>query len=230
MKELFGRPVETLPAAGGRLSRGEHRGYMAVAVIAAIGLQAAVPEHLGLRPHFLMPVLEGALLVALVLVSPGRINRISSIARFVTTLLLAALSLANTWSLVLLIHGLVNGSAGQQPAPLLLSAAAIWGTNVIVFAVWYWEFDRGGPAARSMQLRPYPDFLFPQQTSEGSAPPGWKPAFLDYFYTSFTNATAFSPTDTMPLSTWAKMLFLVQSGISLVTAALVVARVANILK
>lgn len=203
---------------------------MSLAVLVAVGLQAAVPSRLGLQPHWLLPALEIAVFVALVITSPGRIVRVSSVVRATTTVLVAAISVGNAWSLVLLLHGLVTGTVGQQPGPLLLSGAAIWGTNVIVFGIWYWEFDRGGPARRALGTRPHPDFLFPQQANPDMAPKGWQPQFFDYLYTSFTNAAAFSPTDTMPLSQWAKMLFLIQSGISLITAALVVARVANILK
>jgi uncharacterized membrane protein len=101
---------------------------------------------------------------------------------------------------------------------------------VIAFALWYWEFDRGGPVARALAIKPYPDFEFPQMTSPELAPPSWEPMFADYFYLSFTNATAFSPTDVMPLSRWAKMLMLVQSAVSLLLAALVIARAVNILR
>ena len=104
----------------------------------------------------------------------------------------------------------------------------IWLTNVIVFGLWYWELDRGGPATRQQASHRQPDFLFPQMSTPGSAP-GWTPAFVDYLYTSFTNATAFSPTDTMPLTVWAKLLFMVQSLASLVTVAVVISRAVNIL-
>ncbi len=203
---------------------------MAVAVLVAIGLQIALPSDLGMQPHWLMPVLEGLILVALVVANPGRIVRRSQALRIVTLMLVAAISIANAWSLVLLLNALLEGkhSVGQA-GPLLLSGASIWGTNVIVFGFWYWEFDRGGPAGRAAGLRPHPDLMFPQQVNPDMASHDWEPEFFDYLYTSFTNAAAFSPTDTMPLSRWAKMLFLVQSGISLITAAIVVARVANIL-
>jgi hypothetical protein len=104
----------------------------------------------------------------------------------------------------------------------------IWLTNVIVFGLWYWELDRGGVAARLRQNHRRPDFLFPQMSTPGSAP-GWTPDFMDYLYTSFTNATAFSPTDTMPLTAWAKLLMMVQSLASLRTVALVISRAVNIL-
>ena len=102
---------------------------------------------------------------------------------------------------------------------------------MIVFGLWYWEFDRGGPVARARADKPYPDFLFPQMSSPAElTPPDWEPEFVDYLYMSFTNATAFSPTDVMPLSRWAKLTMLAQSLVSIVTVALVVARAVNILK
>ncbi len=99
-----------------------------------------------------------------------------------------------------------------------------------MFGLWYWEFDRGGPVARAAGTRPYPDFLFPQMTTPELAPPDWEPAFVDYLYVSFTNALAFSPTDTMPMTRWAKLTMLVQSVVSVVTVVLVIARAVNILK
>jgi len=102
---------------------------------------------------------------------------------------------------------------------------------VVVFALWYWEFDRGGPVARALATKPYPDFLFAQMTSPRElVPANWEPAFADYLYLAFTNAAAFSPTDVMPLSRWAKMAMTVQSAISIVTIALVVAPAGNILQ
>jgi uncharacterized membrane protein len=213
-----------------RPTSGEHRGQMAAAVALAIGLQLIVPTRLGLRPAWLMPALEGILAVGLVIANPGRINRHSRGLRAGTIALVAAISFANAWSLVLLINGLITGTEGQSAGPLLATGSAIWGTNVIVFSFWYWEFDRGGPVARAHAHRRHPDLMFPQMAAPEMAPPDWEPQYFDYMYTSFTNAAAFSPTDTMPLSRWAKTLFLVQSAISLLTAALVVARAVNILK
>jgi hypothetical protein len=113
---------------------------------------------------------------------------------------------------------------------LLLNGGVIWLTNVLVFALWYWELDRGGPVGRALAVKHHPDFLFPQMATPQMAPPDWEPWFPDYFYLSFTNATAFSPTDTLPLSRWAKMLMALQSAVSLSTVALVIARAVNILK
>jgi uncharacterized membrane protein len=137
-------------------------------------------------------------------------------------------SLANVASLALLLVTLLNGSqrAGTQ---LLFAATQIWFTNVLVFALWYWELDRGGPSARMRRNHREPDFLFPQMSTPGAAPAGWTPRFPDYLYVAFTNATAFSPTDTLPLTVWAKLLMLVQSFASLLTVALVAARAVNIL-
>jgi hypothetical protein len=112
----------------------------------------------------------------------------------------------------------------------LASAGAIYLTNVIAFGIWYWELDSGGPLARAAATRPYPDFLFPQMTQHHLASKNWEPRFGDYLYVSFTNATAFSPTDTMPMPRWAKALMSVQSAIALSTTALVIARAVNILK
>ena len=130
-------------------------------------------------------------------------------------------------SAVLLVHLIVVGQASDA-GRLLLDGVAVWSANVIVFSLWYWQFDRGGPVARAHAERRYPDLLFPQMQQDAVAPRDWEPTFFDYLYTSFTNATAFSPTDTMPLSRWAKAMFLLQSAISLVTVALVISRAVNI--
>jgi hypothetical protein len=118
-------------------------------------------------------------------------------------------------------------AAGQ----LLATGSVIWLTNIVVFGLWYWEFDRGGPVARALNLtNRYPDFQFPQMVSPPEmVPPDWEPAYIDYLYLAFTNAAAFSPTDVMPMSRWAKVAMTVQSLISIVTVALVVSRAVNIL-
>jgi len=144
--------------------------------------------------------------------------------------LIAVMSLSNAASAGRLIVDLVRAEGIRDPAQLLLTGAAIWLTNVIVFGLWYWEFDRGGPVERAAGVRPYPDFTFPQMTSPELAPPSWEPGFVDYLYMSFTNAMAFSPTDVMPMTRWAKLTMLAQSLISVVTVALVIARAVNILK
>ena len=140
----------------------------------------------------------------------------------------ALVSAANSLSLVLLCHYLLQG--GRADGRSLIGAGmALWVTNVLLFAVWFWELDRGGPVARATAPASFPDFLFVQMTERTYAPAGWRPTLVDYLYTSFTNATAFSPTDTMPLTPMAKGLMGVQSLTALVTIGLVVARAVNIL-
>jgi uncharacterized membrane protein len=146
-------------------------------------------------------------------------------------MLAAVLSLANGWSVARLAYDITHGNKGQTPGQLLITGALIWLTNVIVFGLWYWEFDRGGPVARALNIKnKYPDFQFVQMVSPPEmVPHDWEPFFLDYLYLAFTNAAAFSPTDVLPLSRWAKVAMTVQSIISIVTVALVVSRAINIL-
>jgi hypothetical protein len=214
-----------------RPTEGEARWQVATAVAAAVALQLPVPGRLVLvRPFWLLPAVQGLLLVVLIAANPHRINRESRVLRLLSLALTGLVSLANAWSLARLAIGLVRGHEGNAPGPLLLTGSVIWLTNIIVFGLWYWEFDRGGPVSRANATRIYPDFLFTQMTSPKIAPPHWEPAFGDYLYLSFTNAAAFSPTDVMPLSRWAKMAMTAQALVSIVTVALVVARAVNILK
>jgi uncharacterized membrane protein len=215
-----------------RVTEGETRWQVSLAVTVAILLQLPVSGRLALvRPTWLLPVLEALVAIGLVIANPRRINRQSMVLRYTSLTLIALISLTNAWSAGRLIYEIVHKGTGTGNATtLLVTGAAIWVTNVIAFGLWYWEFDRGGPVARALAIKPYPDFLFPQMTSPQLARPSWEPMFGDYFYLSFTNATAFSPTDVMPLSRWAKMLMLVQSAVSLLLAALVIARAVNILR
>jgi uncharacterized membrane protein len=213
-----------------RATRGEPRLPVSIAIMVAIGLQASLPDRVANQPRWLLPGLAAALLVGIVWANPTHINRRSPALRATTLLLVLFMSGANIASAARLVVDLVRSQGLRDPTDLLLTGLSIWLTNVIVFALWYWEFDRGGPVARAIAPRPHPDFLFPQMSSPELAPDHWEPGFVDYLYTSFTNATAFSPTDVMPLSRWAKLTMLVQSAISLITVALVIARAVNILK
>jgi hypothetical protein len=228
---LHGHSAVHLPAWK-RPTSGEARWEVALCTAVAIALQIAVPGRLVLlHPVWILPALEGLLLIALVMANPHRINRESRVLRSLSLTLAAILSLANGWSLALLATDIVQGTQGRKAGPLLVTGAVIWLTNVIIFALWYWEFDRGGPVARALATKPYPDFLFAQMTSPPDlVPADWEPSFTDYLYLAFTNAAAFSPTDVLPLSRWAKMAMTVQSIISIVTVVLVVARAVNILK
>jgi uncharacterized membrane protein len=138
------------------------------------------------------------------------------------------LTLTNGRSAWVLIRHLVNGQE-TDATRLLASGLAIWITNMIAFSLWYWEFDRGGPGRRSEGIRDFPDFLFPQMQAPDLAPPDWEPSFVDYLFLSFTNATAFSPTDVLPMTQWAKLTMMLQSAVSFVTVLLVIARAVNIL-
>ncbi|MEU6095057.1 hypothetical protein [Streptomyces sp. NPDC047079] len=213
-----------------RPTRGESRWAVTVAVLVAVALQLLLPERLAFRPAWLLPALEVLLLVVLFPASRAHTERTTSLLRGGGLTLAAVVSLANGWSAVLLIRGLARGTEASDAGTLLMTAAAIWLTNVIVFALWYWEWDRGGPVARAEGSADYPDFLFPQMQGGELTQADWEPTFADYLYVSFTNATAFSPTDTMPLSRWAKLLMAVQASISLLTLALVVARSVNVFR
>lgn len=215
-----------------RKTQGEVRWPVTICTAVAIALQVAVPDKLVLiRPSWILPVAQGALLIVLVTVNPQRIDTESKAMRSLSLVLGGLLTLANGWSVGRLAVGITQGNMGETAGQLLITGAVIWLTNVVVFGLWYWEFDRGGPVARALNVgNRYPDFQFPQMVSPPTmVPPDWEPAFLDYLYLAFTNASAFSPTDVMPMSRWAKVAMTVQAIISIVTVALVVSRAVNIL-
>jgi hypothetical protein len=182
-----------------------------------------------MQPRWLLPAVELALAGVLAVANPGRVNRESTVLRALGLALVAVASIATAWSVLQLIVGIVTGRSEMPAATLFVNGGAIWLTNIIVFALWYWELDGGGPAARANARKTYPDFLFPQMGMPGVARRDWEPQFADYLYVAFTNATAFSPTDTMPLSRWAKLAMMCQAAISFVVVLLVIARGINIL-
>ena len=149
--------------------------------------------------------------------------------RNVALVLLALISVDNAVALVALIGSLVSGSE-RSGGQLLLKGLTIWGTNVIAYGLWFWGFDGGGPVRRREPDPPPPDFQFPQMENPQLAAPGWHPRLIDYIYISFTNSIAFSPTDAMPLSRWAKLLMLSESAVSALSILLVTARAVNIFK
>jgi hypothetical protein len=200
-----------------------------LAILVAITLQLALPDRYGLRPRWLLPSLEIVLLIALTILNPVRLTRRTTFSRYCALLIVAAITLDNVLSAVLLDRDILLGKATSHPSQLLASGAAIYLTNIIAFGLWYWEIDRGGPFARSAGSDPHPDFLFPQMASPELADADWEPRFLDYLYVSLTNVLAFSPTDTMPLSRGIKALMAVQSLVALSTIGLVFARAVNLL-
>ncbi len=212
-----------------RATRGETRWPTVIAVAAASALQMALPGRLSPGPHWLLPALELALLCALVASSPGRLERRSGALRAGGLALAGLLSLANAASAALLVNDLARSSRAESAASLLLAGGSIWAANVLIFALWYWELDRGGPVDRCHAVRKYPDFLFPQMQQPDLAPADWKPFFTDYLYLSFTNAISFAASDVTPLTRWAKTMMMLQSAVSVAAIALVVARAVNIL-
>ncbi len=206
----------------------EARWPASLAVVAAIVLYLSLPNLLVLGPRWIFPALEGAILLPLTVARPHRHAGESGVGRMAAIALIALTTIGNIASLGLLVH-VILGGVHITGRTLIISAIEIYITNVIIFGLWYWELDGDGPAARLRAQSPYRDFLFPQMNSPDKAPPGWCPTFFDYLYVSLTNATAFSPTDTMPLTRKAKGLMSVQCVASLLTVALVAGRAVNVL-
>ena len=194
-----------------------------------IVLRITVPDHPTLGPTWLVPSIEAALLVCLLLADPAHIEgRARWLRRFANVLILSltAVTLAAT---SVLIGDLIRGAeVTEKASTLLASGALIWTGNVMIFSLLYWQFDSGGPLARFRGDRTYPDFAFTQHMSPELAPPGWRPRYADYLVLGLTTSTAFSPTDVMPVSTWAKLTMALQSIISLAVVGLVIARAVNV--
>lgn len=211
-----------------------------LAVIAGLLLYLALPPKLTIGPVWAAPLAIALVLVPIIAMAP-RGTTSNRLVRMLSILLIVTLNFFNIVSVVRLIDLLINthakGHVDLTARELLQYGGLIWTTNIIVFALWFWEVDSKGPHYRSQSAsaRDFedPDFLFPQMSIDQSrirgVPADWKPAFLDYLYLSFTNALAISPTDTMPLTGTAKMLMLVESLVSFVTVALILARSVNIL-
>jgi hypothetical protein len=198
-------------------------------VLVAIALQLLLPKRLTAGPRWLLPALEGLLLVGLALSSPRELEHDHRGRRLTAVGLTGLVSAANITSLALLSHQLLHhGSPNGRE--LIVSGALIWLTNVMIFSLWYWQTDRGGAGRRAAGQDGPPDFLFPQMSDDRIEPVNWRPQFIDYLYVSLTNALALSPTDTMPLSPMAKGIMGLQSLVSLVTIGLVIARAVNILQ
>jgi hypothetical protein len=217
----------------------ERRWEAAPAVLVVIALQLTLAlvskeKHWKLWTYpwwvwFMAVVPEAILLVTLAWGSARSwLERIGR-RRVAAFALLGVISLENAAALVALVASLVNGDAGSG-GQLLLEGLTIWGTNVIAYGLWFWGLDRGGPVRRRQPNPPPPDFQFPQMENPQLAAPGWHPRLPDYIYVSFTNSIAFSPTDAMPLSRWAKMLMLSESAVSALSILLVTARAVNIFK
>lgn len=221
--------VKPVVPAWRRRTRGEVRWPVLVAIGAAIALQVSLPDGLTAQPRFLLPGIEALLLVVLLVLNPRHIVRASGPLRVAGLSLIALVSIGNAVAAAQLVDLLVTGGLGQTGGELLWAGGSVFLTNILVFALWYWELDRGGPAMRASGVRQFPDFLFSQMATPHVSDPHWEPRFADYLYVSFTNAATWGPADTVPLTRWAKLIMMLQSAISLVTVALVVARAVNIL-
>jgi uncharacterized membrane protein len=202
---------------------------MAAAVLLAVVLQIGAPDKGKLPGWWVFPILELVLLGIVMIQDPGRIDRRTVAGRRLTIGLITIMTVGTIVGVVVLLHDILANVHGLNATDLLGRGAAIWVTNVIVFSLWYWELDRGGPAERAAVSGISLSFAFPEDAMSELSIENWMPKYPDYLYLAFTNATAFSPTDTLPVRTWAKMAMLVQSSISLVTAILVIARAINIM-
>ena len=202
---------------------------MALAVLVSVAMQFALPDRHVLSPTFIFPTIEVLLLIVLIVGDPGRIDRRSPLLRNATLLLVAAMSLDNLAAVIELVAAILRDNQEETGTVLLATGAAIWLTNVIAFSMWYWLLDRGGPAERASRSGIAPAFVFSEMQAPEFVPDDWSPEYVDYLYLAFTNATAFSPTDTLPITHWAKVLMFLQSAISLVVAVMIIARAVNIL-
>lgn len=212
------------------MRKAESRVAAALAVGVAVLAQVLLAYELVPGPRYLLPAVEALLVVGLVATDTKYLNPEAALLRRLSIGLILVVAVINAVALVRLIDHLVNGADSGRD--LLSAAAGVWVTNVVVFGLAFWELDRGGPLGRTGQLPAPadPDLWFPQDgDAKDAAPDGWQPVFVDYLFVSLTGATAFSPTDTMPLTSRAKLLMGAQSLISLLTVGLVAARAVNIL-
>jgi hypothetical protein len=223
-------PVSS-PGSHGESLLGESRWPPALALIVFmalnVGLRVWLPNEAAVRLPWLVPAIEVALLVMLLASDPLSLARRASVLRPVTITLVVVLVVAALWATTLLVYDLIKGiGVTESPSRLLASGAVVWLGNNLSFALLYWLMDSGGPISRTRGGPPI-DFAFTQQMSPELAPPGWRPLFLDYLHLGFTNATAFSPTDVMPLTHRAKYTMLAQATVALALFGLIVARAVN---
>ena len=202
--------------------------HVHVFIVLTVAMQLLLPSNLVRGPRILIAALELILMAGMTLATPRAKIFTSSVRRSLVVSMIVLISIANVTSLELLIRVILHGDA-LDGTRLILSGVNVSITNIVIFALWYWEMDGGGPGVRMDNTIPYRDFKFTQMDSSPYVPKDWFPTFIDYLYLSATNALAFSPTDTLPLTRRAKMLMLLQSLVSISTIALVVARAVNVL-
>jgi hypothetical protein len=197
-------------------------------IVVTVVLRVVEPHREALGPDWLVPGIEIALLVALIAANPAHVVGRAAWLRPISITLIGLLAVVAMVANVVLITDLVRGSkVTESAASLLASGALIWLGNALIFGLLYWELDSGGPLARYRRERSYPDFAFSQQLNPELAPAGWRPRYVDYLILGVTTSTAFSPTDVMPMTAWAKLTMALQSLISLTVIGLVIARSVN---
>ncbi len=223
--------MDRAESADGEASfHGERRWPMAVAVVSVAMLQAALPSQLQLVPTWIVSVLVLVGLGVLIAGDPGRIDQRKRWLSVATTTLIGFITVANAFAAGMLIAGIINNASFTQPDELLFSGGAIWISNVIAFALWYWDLDSGGPAERAHGTGPSPALIFPEMNNSHLVRADWYPKFVDYFAFSFATATAFSPTDVSAIKPWAKLMMVCEALISLAVATLVIARAVNVIQ
>jgi hypothetical protein len=213
-------------------ARGEHWWPVALAIVATALLHVALPAQYRVDPAWVVPVVLVVLLATLVIGDPGRIDRQNTWLRVVTDILIGCVTVANVFAGVHLVSDILTNNKlfANNATGLLATGGVVWVTNVIAFALWYWDLDRGGAAARAHRPYANPVFVFPEMQYTSYVSPGWVPNFADYLSLAFWTATAFSPTDVSAIKRWAKLLMMAQAAASLIVAALVIARAINILQ
>ena len=225
-----GGPVFRTKVAGTVIGA-EKRWPMAVTLVLAMALLLLLPPRFSLGPSWIVPAVEALLLAAIVVSDQGRFDGRSAVGRALSLALVAVLVAEAAGVTTRLVIDLIEGGPETNSASDLLGVGfAVWLYTIIAFAFLYWVLAGGGFQARLLALPEFPDLAFPEQLNPGLAPPGWRPEFFDYLYLGFTNATAFSPTDVMPLARWAKLTMTVQAVGSIAILGLVIARAINILK
>lgn len=211
--------------------QGEKRWPMAITLVVAIALPFLLPQRFSLGPRWIIPAFEALLLVALMVSDPGRIDRRSTVVRALSVVLVAILVMGAAVATVRLVVDLIRGGPEtNSPGQLLRVGSLVWIYVIITFSFLYWELDSGGPEARARSAPEYMDLAFPEHLNPRVSRPGWRPEFFDYLYLGFTDATAFSPTDVMPMARWAKLAMAIQALACLIIMGLVIARAVNILK
>ncbi len=211
-------------------SRDEPRWAPALAILVVLGLLTVLPHHVQTLPGWIAKVAAFATVIPMVLLTLRMPRQWWLRAERVMILLFGATYIINTAAELADMIGIITLHPPEtRSISLLSSSLAIWVTNVLAFSLIYWQIDSGGPSARATGVTAGPDWLFPQDTAAELSEPGWRPTFLDYLFLAFNTATAFSPTDTLPLTIRAKMLMMLESAISLLTLVIVAARAINVL-